>query len=392
MKKDEQREIVLKEILSLNNNNILAELPTSFGKSRIAIELIKKHKVSKVLIVIPKNVLIENWKQELDKWYPDNNLDLHFSTYVSVPKNKGEWDMVIFDEGHRLSDRCREALCDYNIKYSVILSATVSNNFRDELREIFDNLYCYKVGIKTAIENNVLPDPRVILLPLHLRHDLPTEVMVFNPKAKGKELDLPYASIWTAKKNKTTRIRVYMTQKQYYHEISGLIDWYKRKRYITTFKNKWLHACGERLRWLSDKKVAYTQQILCRLKDVRTLTFCGSIEQTELLGEYCINSKNKDSQKFLDMFNKGKINHITAASMLDEGINLAECKVGIYNNLNSSDRIVKQRLGRLLRHREPVLIIPYFKDTREEEIVRVMLEDYNPELVTAVNFIEEIDV
>ena len=78
--------------------------------------------------------------------------------------------------------------------------------------------------------------------------------------------------------------------------------------------------------------------------------------------------------------------------MLDEGINLAECKVGIYNNLNSSERIIKQRLGRILRHKEPVVIIPYFKNTREEELVKVMLEDYNPNLVSVVNFIEEIDI
>lgn len=392
MDKDEQRDLVLKEILSLKNNNILAELPTGYGKSKIAIELMKKRKAKRVLIVIPKNVLISNWKVEMDKWYPNSKADIKFSTYVSIPKNKGTWDMVIFDEGHRLSDRCREALCDYNIKYSIILSATVSSNFKDELREVFDNLYCYKIGTKEAIESNVLPDPKVILLPLTLESKLTTEEMIINPKAKGREVNIPYKGLWAAKRTKNVRFKVYMTQRQYYEEISGLIEWYKKKRYLGYMKNRWLHACGERLKWLSDKKVAYTQRILSKLIDVRTLTFCGSIEQTELLGEYCINSKNKESQKIIDLFNNRKINHITAASMLDEGINLAECKVGIYNNLNSSERIIKQRLGRILRHKEPVVIIPYFKNTREEELVRVMLEDYNPNLVSVVNFIEEIDI
>ena len=44
MDKDEQRDLVLREILSLKNNNILAELPTGYGKSKIAIELMKKRK------------------------------------------------------------------------------------------------------------------------------------------------------------------------------------------------------------------------------------------------------------------------------------------------------------------------------------------------------------
>ena len=52
MDKDEQRDLVLREILSLKNNNILAELPTGYGKSKIAIELMKKRKASPAVIEI----------------------------------------------------------------------------------------------------------------------------------------------------------------------------------------------------------------------------------------------------------------------------------------------------------------------------------------------------
>ena len=65
-------------------------------------------------------------------------------------------------------------------------------------------------------------------------------------------------------------------------------------------------------------------------------------------------------------------------------MNLIDCQVGIYASLNSSDTMIKQKLGRLLRHPNPVLIIPYYNNTREEEIIEKMLEDYNPELVTVV--------
>ena len=37
---------------------------------------------------------------------------------------------------------------------------------------------------------------------------------------------------------------------------------------------------------------------------------------------------------------------------------------------------------RILRHKNPIIILPYFKGTREEEIKDIMLEDYNPELIT----------
>lgn len=73
-------------------------------------------------------------------------------------------------------------------------------------------------------------------------------------------------------------------------------------------------------------------------------------------------------------------------------MNLTNCQVGIYANLNSSEAIIKQRMGRLLRHPDPVIIVPYFKNTREEELIQTMLEDYNPELVTAISHIEDIHI
>jgi superfamily II DNA or RNA helicase len=78
--------------------------------------------------------------------------------------------------------------------------------------------------------------------------------------------------------------------------------------------------------------------------------------------------------------------------MLNEGMNLVNCQIGIYTNLNSSETIVKQRMGRLLRHKNPILVIPYYVDTREEELIKVMLENYNPKLVHTINSIEEIRV
>ena len=73
-------------------------------------------------------------------------------------------------------------------------------------------------------------------------------------------------------------------------------------------------------------------------------------------------------------------------------MNLVNCQVGIYANLNSSETIVKQRMGRLLRYKNPVLIVPYFVGTRDEELVGKMLENYNPKLVTVINDYKKIKI
>ena len=389
------REDILKEVLSLEGNNWLLELPTGFGKTKLAIEKVKQLKVKKLLLVVSRVVHKQNWEDEFNKWWKDRNIDIIMTTYVSLPKYVGNYDACILDEAHHLSERCREALCSFNIKHSILLSATIGSKLKDELKEIFDDLTIYKKSLRDAIEDNILPDPKVFLLPLNLRVDLPTEVIWKNPKAKGKLIETSWAMRWSYIRQKTNPVKIYCTQRQYITDLNNQIDYWKNRYFRTKneiAKNKWLRLCGDRLKWLSDKKTPYVQQILLHLGEQRTLIFCNNIEQTEMLGEYCINSKNKDSVNNLKLFNEHKIDHITACNILNEGVNLVDCQIGIYANLNSSDIIIKQRCGRLLRHKNPILVVPYFKGTREEELVNNMLENYNPKLVSVIDDYKKIKI
>lgn len=291
----------------------------------MAIEKIKslRSKVGQsLLIVVPRNVHKQNWADELKKWWPRCDLKVSYTTYVSFPKYKGTWDFVIFDECHHLSERCREALCDFEIGHSVLLSATVSKTLKDELKEVFDDLVSYEKDFRDVIEDKILPDPRVYLWPLELRTDLSTETIWKNPKAKGKLIECSWVTRWNYIRQKNYPVRVHCTERQYYTDLCNQIDYWK-KRYMSSrseiAKNKWLRLCADRLKWLSDKKVKHLYQLLSYLVEYRTLTFCNSIEQTELLGKYCINSKNTDSVQYLEDFNSGKIDHITACNMLNEG-------------------------------------------------------------------------
>jgi superfamily II DNA or RNA helicase len=150
-------------------------------------------------------------------------------------------------------------------------------------------------------------------------------------------------------------------------------------------KNLWLQKAGERLRWLAKHKNIYVKWLMTNtFKDMRSITFCSDIEQTEQLCPNAINSKNKEAIDVLDSFNEGKIDHIATCQMLNEGVNLVNCKLGMFAALNSSKVLQKQKLGRLLRHKEPIIVIPYFVGTRDEELVDVMRQDYNPALIQEV--------
>jgi superfamily II DNA or RNA helicase len=392
------REQVRDEILQVESPHILAELPTSFGKTRVAIDLMLKHihgmvDAPKILIVIPRLVLIDNWKDEFKKWGCEDYLEfVTFVTYVSFPKMAGDWDVVIFDEVHHLSERCRESLMYFDIYHSISLSATVSRDMRKALKEIFPDLYIYKVTTKQAITDEVLPDPRVFLIPLSL-DALTVNQEIIKNKSQKITLEIPYSMRFQYAKVKNRRIVIKCTQRQYYDDMSTMIEWYKRKMYGSeVMKNLFLRKSGERLKWLSEQKTAYVKALLDLLRDQRTLTFCNGIPQTAELGKYCINSsKSKgENAENLGKFNSGRVKHITACNMLDEGMNLVNCRVGVYAVLNSSERMIKQKLGRLLRHSDPIIIIPYYVGTRDEELVNKMMEDYNPELVTKITSLTQL--
>jgi len=393
------REEARDEILLIESPNILCELPTSFGKTKVALDLMQMRFPTieytidtKILVVIPRLVLIDNWKDEFKKWGYERYLRyVEFVTYVSLPKKAGSWDMVIFDEVHHLSARCREALESFTIRNSVMLSATVGRDMKKELKVLFPDLYVYKVSTKQAIQEEILPDPRVYLIPLTLDNIHPNYEIIKN-KSQKAELVIPYAQKFNYAKVKNRRIVIKCTQRQYYDDMSAMIAWYKKKMFNEVFKNLFLRKSGDRLKWLSEQKSSFVRQLLDQLDGQRTLTFCNGIPQTEELGKYCINSKNKASEENLHKFNEGKVDHITACNMLDEGMNLVNCRVGVYAVLNSSERMIKQKLGRLLRHPDPVIIIPYFKGTRDEEIVGKMLEDYNPELVSTITNLTELQL
>lgn len=242
-----------------------------------------------------------------------------------------------------------------------------------------------------AIESNILPDPTIYLMPLVLNATDPSDLYEINKRTKGEAIYDNYQNIWIYKRNKKHAF-IRCTKRQYLSELDSLIDFYKRKTANGNpfMKTLWLKACSDRLNFLAHAKNQQVQEILRKLKNYRTITFCTSIAQTEVLGKNCIHSKNKSAQTILTSFNANKIKHITACHMLNEGVNLVNCKYGIFANINASETIQIQRVGRSLRHKSPILIIPFFRNTREEEIVRKWMENYNKSLIKVIYKIEEL--
>lgn len=363
------------------NMYLILELITGYGKTKIAIDL-ANHICDRVfrndqcptniLILVHRRVHKLEWKKEIQKWGGIKSDYITMACYRSIHKYKDIYfDVVIADEMQHLSERALESLEQIHITEAFIgLSATI----KDDLRNYFKyrhNAAIINCGLKEAVEDGVLPEPTVYLLPLELDNKL------FKYKTK--------------RFNK----QVILTQAGYYNDMSGLINWYKSKFMHSgnaRLKNMWLSMAGKRLKWLSEQKEDLIKSLLVKLDKCRTITFCSSIKQSEKLGKYNITSKNKDSERNLELFNEEKIDHITACNMLNEGVNLFNCRIGIFCNLSSSEIIVKQRMGRLLRHEKPIIVVPYFKNTREEELLSLITEEYEEDSIKVINDINLIEL
>jgi superfamily II DNA or RNA helicase len=387
-------------------NCLLIEAATGTGKSKISIDLVnylisskwyKDKEVINILILVAKRVHKQTWKDEIEKWggihHPTAKINICMECYESLKNHcKERWDIVLADEVHHIGSDVRlDFLKTMSFGYFIGLSATISR----KLKQLFKYRYHSDVvscDIIEAIEDDILPEPQILLFPLILDNRKPTEEWEINAKAGGKVFYGEYKDLWKFKKQKVHAI-LSCTQKQKLIEYDKLIEWFKKQTMMSrnpAMERSWLYQAGKRHEFLADCKLGIVNDILMKLAKERTITFCKTIEQAETVGEYCIHSQNAKADDIYEKFNKKKINHITAVNILNENANLVDCKYAVFCNLSSSERIYLQRIGRSLRHKSPVIILPYFQGTREQEVVEKMTEGFNKDYIKTIHSIQEI--
>ncbi len=393
-----------KQQLSLGNC-LLLEAATGTGKSKISIDLINylvsskwynEAKVINILLLVAKTVHKQTWQDEIAKWggfnHPKAQINICTECYESLKNHCCErWDIVLADEVHHIGSEIRlDMLKTMSCGYFIGLSATISKN----LKQLFVSKYHARIvtcGITEAIEDNILPEPQILLFPLMLDNRRETETWEYFPKAKGPIVRATYKDLKKYKFNRNIHSIVSMTQKQKLLEYNGLISFFKNSHTRTgsvAAKRSWLFQAGKRLEYLAEIKLPIVKDILAKLEKERTITFCKTIGQAEQAGKWCIHSKNADANLYYQWFNQKKINHITAVNILNENANLVDCKYAVFCNLASSEKVYLQRIGRSLRHKSPIIILPYFEGTREEEIVQAMIESFDKDCIKTIHSIQ----
>lgn len=399
------REEISKKSLKLVQNNkiVTLEFATGVGKSKVALEICSyffKERF-KILIVVAELAHFDNWKDEIIKWGFDNIINnITIVTYASLKKHiNSKYDIIILDEAHHIGSDLRLDIIN-NIKFDkmLLLSATLDNNLKEYLKELFKvDIASNIISLQNAIDWNLLPTPKIILIPLKLDNTKEKEEIIEEwGKSKLRiEKTCRYSERWEYLKHKKTkypnmRLKIKCTEQQKYNYISEKYEYFKRlyfKNHSQMTMNKWLQLGLQRKKFMGELKTPIVKVFLKDIKDKRFICFCSSIEQADHLGKQnAIHSKKDNSLQILDDFNNKNINNIFAVGMLQEGQNLVNIEAGIIIQLDGKERSFIQKFGRSLRAEDPVQYIFYYKNTKDVEYLEKVLEGINTQYIQYLNY------
>lgn len=356
-----QREIV--EGVYKNPHGLLLLSPR-LGKTKIAIDLIKKNKYNSILWVTPSTKLRdEDIPAEFELWKAKRYLNkTDIICYSSLSKQVGEYDLVILDEYQEITGANSLPFFVNGIKYKYILGLSGTHPKHDEKLEIYK-----KLGLKILKEITI--DEAV---ELDMVADYEINVIEANMNNKDKTID------GGTKKNpfKTT-------EQAQYDYLSKTVT-----RLMFTDKKRLQFAILNRMRFIynSTTKFEIAKTLLKELKG-RKIIFTGSIEQAEQLSDHTYHSKtNKDD---LDKFQREEIETLALVKAGGTGFTYKNVENFIIMQADSNKKgefIQKLTRSLLKQHNYKAKIwIICLLNTQDEKWVANALQSLNQKKIKYIN-------
>lgn len=375
-KKEESRQLIKSKCEELFDiwPILILQWSTGCGKTINAINLQARMNSQKTFICVAEIAHIKNWQDEYIKHGFEHLLkSTEIFCYASLKKYKDKsCDLLILDEMHHFGSDNRIDILS-TIKYNALigLSATIELSDKIDFTTTFSKPQIYTITMEEAIEMELLPKPKVYLIPLKLDNSIKSETIEFKRGRNINEIHCDYLQrnsyIYAKRKYPTLNLVIHCTQQEKYEYLEAN---YERAKIFK--RSGWLRHGGIRKKFLSDCKTDKLMEITQNLEliEKRFICFCGSIEQAEILGkDNCIHSK-KEVKSIIHKFQSKEINSLYAIKMLTEGQNLEGIEAGIIGQLDGTERPFVQRNGRMLRAEFPEIYVLYFQGTKDEDYLQ----------------------
>lgn len=346
---EKSKSLVQDEALTaiLPHRRCTAVAGTGVGKTLLGLKHMsaKYHDTIKYLVVAPKLSIFDEWKsQAIEHGYEMLLPHIRFSTYISLPKQGFDDDVVYFDEIHNLLETHEPWLDKHPGEMLGLTGTPPVNHWAKKYKRI--NRYCpivFEYAVDDGVKDGIINDYEVIvhMVDLDERKNIPVVTKTGSTFYTSERATYEY---WT------TRVDSAETPKQ--RQIASVM----RMKQMQSFKSKELKA-----KQIFDGTVN------------KTILFAGTKEQANRLGAYTYYSGNPKSKENLSKFKSGEITKLVAINQLSEGVNIPNLKEGIIiHSYSGNSPKTRQMLGRLLRlfpTDKSTLVILCYRNSVDEQWV-----------------------
>jgi superfamily II DNA or RNA helicase len=292
-----------------------------FGKCRVGIHIFNGAHEPKILIAYPNTVIKESWLKEFEIMGYDNSL-VDFTTHRSLHKYIGqEYDLIVYDEIHLLSDKQIEAA--KLIKGTRLgLTGSMTKWTQNKLKKRLGLSILAEYSMEKAIAEGVVTD---------------YEIRVVKCK-----LD---------KENKVELGRKIRTEKGHFDAYSHVIEEiekYNEEHPAEEQKSsKFLRLLRSRIIQSSLGKRNKTIELIQQFKGERLLVFCGSIDVADSLGIPSYHSKSTEKHLF-DAFASGEGDSIAIIKIGGTGQTYKPLSKVVVNFFDSNAENMVQKINRCM--------------------------------------------
>ncbi len=388
MTKEEKQDLIQKAARKAWNDGGqwgLLAMATGTGKSKCAVdevsELVRQAELLKpvaicptILLVVPTEKLRDNnWETEFIKWGRVEEYHiLDRYCYASLNKVKNQIiDLVIFDEGHSLTELNSAFFTSNSIKRVMVLSATPPDPKAEgadvkkvQLFKQFRLKTDFYYPLEQARKDGLVANYEIWVVQTAL--DDKDKYIEAGPKAK----------------------RFYQTEAERYKFLTKMVQKFAIAKNFVMVKVKSL----ERMRLIanSKEKLDVCKRLLEKCKGNRILVFGGSIDQIEKLmpGQVYHSKSGKAGHAYLEQFMNEEVDVCGTVAAANEGLNIPNLDIGLIAQISSDSRALVQRIGRIIRWRPDhtsVIFIVIAVGTQDEKWLEAAFEGMDKSIIKYIN-------
>lgn len=324
------------------------------SKTRIAIKTIQrvrqKYPLLSVLVLVPTELLKNQWLEELDRWGVGINTEV--KVMMGASKKEYNCDLLIIDEAHRINSEIIANVFEV-VHYKLILGLTATFERLDGRHEILAKYapVCDTITIEEALLNNWVSKYKdyVVLIDVDDIDVYKNYNKEFTEHFEFFQFDFNKALSMIGPQGLRNRLA-------YRDEICKGDESMKKEvlKSITYHATGFIRAIQNRKKFVQNhpEKLRLAEEIIKHRPNTKIITFSANTKMAESFSTgfvYTGKEGKKKNRMTLEEFANLPEGCLHSVKLAEEGMNLPDLSVGIMLGVNSSKTKAIQTLGRVIR-------------------------------------------